>query len=271
MKKVGFSFKKARVAFRNGFLFLKNERMKKMNVVLLDNAFEISKSVSSIIIEKVKEKPNAVLGFATGASPIETYKRMIEAFQKGEVSFKDITTFNLDEYCGLSREDKNSYFYFMKENLFSKIDVDFEKVNFLSGSEENSEEQCRAYREKIAEAGGIDIQLLGVGTNGHIGFNEPADSFSDGPFKVKLTQSTINSNKKYFTDREMPGYAFTMGIGDIMNAKKILLIATGESKANAVFKMVKGEVTPQCPASILQTHPDATIFVDKESAKLLNS
>ena len=242
-----------------------------MNVVLLDNAFEISKSVSSIIIEKVKEKPNAVLGFATGASPIETYKRMIEAFQKGEVSFKDITTFNLDEYCGLSREDKNSYFYFMKENLFSKIDVDFEKVNFLSGSEENSEEQCREYREKIAEAGGIDIQLLGVGTNGHIGFNEPADSFSDGPFKVKLTQSTINSNKKYFTDREMPGYAFTMGIGDIMNAKKILLIATGESKANAVFKMVKGEVTPQCPASILQTHPDATIFVDKESAKLLNS
>lgn len=242
-----------------------------MKVVLLDNAFEISKSVSSIIIEKVKEKPNAVLGFATGASPVETYKRMIEAFQKGEVSFKDITTFNLDEYCGLSREDKNSYYYFMKENLFSKTDVDFEKVNFLSGSEENSCEQCRAYREKIAEVGGIDIQLLGVGTNGHIGFNEPSDSFSDGPFKVKLTQSTIDSNKKYFTDREMPGYAFTMGIGDIMNAKKILLIATGESKANAVFKMVKGEVTPQCPASILQTHPDATIFVDKESAKLLNS
>ena len=240
-----------------------------MEVTVMDNAFEISKAVSSIIIGEVKKNPKAVLGFATGASPVETYKRMIEAYEKGEVSFKDITTFNLDEYCGLEKSDENSYFYFMKDNLFGKTDVDFEKVNFLSGDESESEKNCREYREKIEKAGGIDIQLLGIGTNGHIGFNEPSDSFSDGPFKVKLTQSTIDSNSKYFKDKKMPGYALTMGIGDIMKAKKIILIATGERKANAVYKMIKGEVSPSCPASVLQNHNDVLIYLDKESAKLL--
>ena len=240
-----------------------------MEVRVMENTFEISKAVSSIIIDEVKRNPEAVLGFATGASPVETYKRMIEAYENGEVSFKSITTFNLDEYCGLTREDENSYFYFMKENLFGKTDIDFARVNFLSGDEAESEKSCREYSEKIAAAGGIDIQLLGIGTNGHIGFNEPSDSFSDGPFKVKLTQSTINSNSKYFKDKKMPCYALTMGIGDIMRAKKILLIATGESKANAVFKMIKGEVTPSCPASVLQNHSNAVIYLDRESAKLL--
>lgn len=240
-----------------------------MEVVLLENAIEISKAVSSIIIEAVQKKPASVLGFATGASPVETYKRMIEAYENGLVSFKDVTTFNLDEYCGLPREDENSYYYFMKENLFSKAGFDFSKVNFLSGDPEEGESCCEEYGKRIAAAGGIDIQLLGVGTNGHIGFNEPSESFSDGPFKVRLTESTINSNSKYFTDRPMPRYAFTMGVGDIMRAKKIILIATGESKAEAVRSMVEGAVTPHCPASILQNHADATIFVDRESAKLL--
>ncbi|MCM1544247.1 MAG: glucosamine-6-phosphate deaminase [Ruminococcus sp.] len=241
-----------------------------MKVVLMDNAYEISKAVSSIIIEQVKNKPNSVLGFATGASPVETYKRIIESYESGEVSLKDITTFNLDEYCGLPHENVNSYYYFMKDNLFGKTDVDFGKVNFLSGESDDIEKECAAYREKISSAGGIDIQLLGVGRNGHIGFNEPADEFTDGPFKVKLTESTIEANRQYFENDDMPGYALTMGIGDIMKAKKILLIATGESKAEAIFKMVKGEVTPQCPASVLQNHPDCTIYVDKESAKLIS-
>lgn len=239
-----------------------------MNIVLLNNVYDISVEVSQIIADQVKAKPNSVLGFATGASPVETYKRLIEKYESGEVSFKDITTFNLDEYCGLSRGNKNSYFYFMKDNLFGKTDVDFEKVHFLS-AHGNEEEECKKYREEIAACGGIDIQLLGVGTNGHIGFNEPSDKFTDGPFKVKLTESTIKANSKYFENDDMPRYALTMGVGDIMNAKKIILIATGESKAKAVYAMVKGEVTPQCPASILQTHSDVTIFVDKESAKLL--
>lgn len=241
-----------------------------MKVILMDNAYEISKAVSSIIIDKINNKPNCVLGFATGASPVETYKRIIESYKEGSVSLKDITTFNLDEYCGLSHDNINSYYYFMKDNLFGKTDVDFNKVNFLSGESDDIEAECDAYREKIKNAGGIDIQLLGVGTNGHIGFNEPAEKFTDGPFKVKLTQSTIDANSKYFENGDMPRYALTMGIGDIMNAKKILLIATGEAKANAVYQMVKGEVTPQCPASILQTHPDCTIYVDKASAKLIS-
>lgn len=240
-----------------------------MKIVIMDTPYDISKAVSSIIIDQINSKPNSVLGFATGASPVETYKRIIEEYENGKVSLKDITTFNLDEYCGLSHDNVNSYYYFMKDNLFGKTDVDFGKVNFLSGQSDDIQAECAEYREKIQNAGGIDIQLLGVGTNGHIGFNEPSDEFTDGPFKVKLTDSTIEANSKYFENDDMPRYALTMGIGDIMNAKKVLLIATGESKANAVYNMVKGEVTAQCPASVLQNHPDCTIYVDKQSAKLI--
>lgn len=240
-----------------------------MKVVKLQNAYDISVEVAKIITDQINAKPESVLGFATGSSPVETYKRIIEKYEKGEVSLKDITTFNLDEYCGLPKDNVNSYFYFMKDNLFGKTDVDFGKVNFLSGTSGEIEAECEAYRKAIEEAGGIDIQILGIGTNGHIGFNEPSDSFTDGPFRVKLTQSTIDSNIKYFEDGNMPTHALTMGTGDIMRAKKIVLIATGEAKAEAIFKTVKGEVTPMCPASVLQNHPDATIFVDEEAAKLL--
>ena len=240
-----------------------------MKVVKLQNAYDISVEVAKIITDQINAKPESVLGFATGSSPVETYKRIIEKYEKGEVSLKDITTFNLDEYCGLPKDNVNSYFYFMKDNLFGKTDVDFGKVNSLSGTSGEIEAECEAYRKAIEEAGGIDIQILGIGTNGHIGFNEPSDSFTDGPFRVKLTQSTIDSNIKYFEDGNMPTHALTMGTGDIMRAKKIVLIATGEAKAEAIFKTVKGEVTPMCPASVLQNHPDATIFVDEEAAKLL--
>ena len=240
-----------------------------MKVVKLQNAHDISVEVAKIITDQINAKPESVLGFATGSSPVETYKRIIEKYEKGEVSLKDITTFNLDEYCGLPQDNVNSYFYFMKDNLFGKTDVDFGKVNFLSGTSGEIEAECEAYRKAIEEAGGIDIQILGIGTNGHIGFNEPSDSFTDGPFRVKLTQSTIDSNIKYFEDGNMPTHALTMGTGDIMRAKKIVLIATGEAKAEAIYKTVKGEFTPMCPASVLQNHPDATIFVDEEAAKLL--
>lgn len=240
-----------------------------MKVVKLTNAYDISVEVAKIITEQINAKPDSVLGFATGSSPVETYKRIIEKYEKGEVSLKDITTFNLDEYCGLQQDNVNSYFYFMKDNLFGKTDVDFGKVNFLSGTSGDIEAECKAYQNAIEKAGGIDIQILGIGTNGHIGFNEPSDSFTDGPFKVQLTQSTIDSNIKYFEDGNMPTHALTMGIGDIMRAKKIVLIATGEAKADAIFKTVKGEVSPSCPASVLQNHPDATIFIDEEAAKLL--
>lgn len=242
-----------------------------MKVIVLNDPIEISKEAADIIVKQLNKNKGSVLGFATGASPVETYKRIIEKYEQGEVSLKHITTFNLDEYVGLSRDNVNSYFYFMKDNLFGKTDVDFEKVNFLSGEAEDNDAECERYSNKIKESGGIDIQLLGIGTNGHIGFNEPGDKFADGPFVVKLTQSTIDSNKKYFeaVGDTMPEYALTMGIGDIMRAKRIILIATGESKAKAVKALVEGEVTPECPASILKLHADVTVFLDKESASLL--
>ncbi len=242
-----------------------------MKVIVLNDGLEISKEAAEIIVKQINNKHGSVIGFATGASPVETYKRIIESYEKGEVSLKYITTFNLDEYVGLDRENVNSYFWFMKENLFGKTDVDFNRVNFLSGLAEDTEAECKRYSEKIKECGGIDLQILGIGTNGHIGFNEPGDKFADGPFAVKLTQSTIDSNKKYFeaVGDTMPEYALTMGIGDIMRAKKIVLIATGKSKAKAVKALVEGEVTSECPASILKLHADVTVFLDKESAALL--
>ena len=243
-----------------------------MKVIVLNDALEISKEASDIIVKQINRKHGSVIGFATGASPVETYKRIIEAYEKDEVSLKYITTFNLDEYVGLDRENVNSYFYFMKDNLFGKTDVDFDRVNFLSGTAEDMQAECDRYSGKIKESGGIDIQILGIGTNGHIGFNEPGDKFADGPFAVKLTQSTIDSNKKYFeaVGDKMPEYALTMGIGDIMRSKKIVLIATGESKAKAIKELVEGEVSPLCPATILKLHSDVTVFLDKESASLLS-
>ncbi len=242
-----------------------------MRVIIKDNPIEISYEAADMIINQVNKFHGSVLGFATGASPVETYKRIIESYEKGEVSLKYITTFNLDEYVGLSRENVNSYFYFMKDNLFGKTDVDFNRVNFLSGEATDLEAECERYYNRIRECGGIDIQLLGIGTNGHIGFNEPGDKFADGPFAVKLTQSTIDSNKKYFeaVGDTMPEYALTMGIGDIMRARKIILIATGESKAKAVKELVEGQVSPSCPATILQMHADVTVFLDKAAASLL--
>ncbi len=242
-----------------------------MRVIVMNDAYEISQQASELIIKQIEKNHGSVLGFATGASPIETYKRIIEKYNEGKVSLKHITTFNLDEYVGLTRDNVNSYFYFMWDNLFGKTDVDIEKVNFLSGMAEDSEKECERYYEAIKACGGIDIQLLGIGTNGHIGFNEPGDKFADGPFKIKLTQSTIDSNKKYFeaVGDTMPEYAYTMGIGDIMRSKKIILIATGASKANAVKAMIEGEVSPSCPASILQLHADVTVLLDKDAASLL--
>lgn len=239
-----------------------------MNIHIYDNAEEIAVAVGNMIVEKVGEKPNSVLGFATGASPVPTYKYLIKCFNEGKVSFKDITTFNLDEYCNLPIEDKNSYYSFMHENLFNHIDVKEENVNFLNGNAVDSDEECRRYDKEIMSKG-IDIQLLGVGRNGHIGFNEPANKFTKGSFKVRLTQSTIDANSIYFDENPMPHYALTMGTVSIMKSKQIILIATGRSKQDAVYGMVHGDISPACPASVLQLHPDVHIFLDKDAAERL--
>ena len=240
-----------------------------MQIRIFTNETELACAAADIFEETIAKKPNAVLGLATGASPVLTYKELIRRYKASAVSFADVITFNLDEYCDLPRNDKNSYYTFMQKNLFSKININPENVHIEDGNAADFDAEAKAYDEKIAEAGYIDLQLLGIGTNGHIGFNEPADSFTDGTFRIRLSESTIKANSRYFTDSKMPEYALTMGVGSIMRAKKILLIATGTAKAEAIYNTVKGQVTPLCPASILQTHPDAVLLLDEAAAALL--
>ena len=240
-----------------------------MEIRIFRNEAEIGEAVGKLYCDFINANPDCVLGFATGATPVPTYNYIVEQYNAGKVSFKDVKTFNLDEYCDLPKTHKNSYYTFMLENLFSKVDVNLDNVGFLDGNAADPEAESARYAADIASKGGIDIQLLGIGRNGHIAFNEPSDEFSGESHKVKLTDSTIEANSIYFDDIPMPHYAMTMGIGSIMKAKKIILIATGDKKAEAVRDMVKGEVTPHCPASILQQHGDAIIFLDDAAASLL--
>ncbi len=240
-----------------------------MDVRIFDSAERIGQEVGRLICDYVNSNPEACLGLATGMTPVPAYNYIANEYACGRVSFAKVTTFNLDEYCDLPKEHKNSFYSFMVDNLFSKIDIDLGNVNFLDGNAQDVEAESKRYAEKIKAAGGIDIQLLGIGRNGHIGFNEPSDKFTDEAFKVKLTDSTIEANSVFFDDIPMPRWAVTMGIGSIMRAKKILLVATGESKAQAIKNTIEGEVTPENPASILKQHPDATLFIDKAAASLL--
>ena len=241
-----------------------------MKINIFKTAEEIGVAVAKIFTDAVKENPACVLGLATGATPIPTYQNIIKTFKDGGISFKDVKTYNLDEYCNLPKSDKNSYYTFMHEQLFNSLDILEENVHFLNGNATDTEAECKAYDDEINEAGGIDIQLLGIGNNAHIGFNEPANDFTEGSFKVKLTESTINANKIYFDENPMPEYALTMGIKQIVSAKKVILIATGDKKAEAVRNMIEGPVTAQVPASVLQEHDDVLIFLDEAAASLLS-
>lgn len=239
-----------------------------MDIRIFKNEAEIGAAAGKLYVDYINANPDCVLGFATGASPVPTYNYFVDEYNKGNVSFKGVKTFNLDEYCDLPKNHKNSYYTFMQENLFSKVDLDQSNIDFLDGNAD-PEAESKRYAEAIKARGGIDIQLLGIGRNGHIAFNEPSDEFTDEAWKVTLTQSTIDANSIYFDDIAMPHYAMTMGIGSIMRSKKIVLVATGASKAEAVRNMIKGEVTPQCPASVLQQHNDVVVFLDEAAAALL--
>ena len=240
-----------------------------MEYRIFESTDELALACADIFTALLKEKPNAVLGLATGASPVKTYKELIRRYEAGEISFAGVTTFNLDEYCDLPKDDKNSYYTFMHKNLFDHVDIKEENTHLMDGNAEDPEAEAAAFDAMIEQAGGVDIQLLGVGRNGHIGFNEPADHFTEGSFKVKLNDSTIEANSIYFDENPMPRYALTMGIGTIMKAGKIVLIATGKKKAEAIRSAIKGEVTPHCPVSVLQNHPDALLLLDREAASLL--
>ena len=241
-----------------------------MNVLVFDSEEQIGIAAGYYMCGQVLQKPDSVLGLATGSTPLKPYSHMIKLYNQGAVDFSKVTTFNLDEYCNLDVKDVNSYHSFMHTNLFDHINIPEENINFLNGNAEDLEEECKQYELKIKKAGGIDIQLLGIGSNGHIAFNEPSDAFQRWSHVVALKESTIKDNSRFFKSiDEVPTHAVTMGIGSIMQAKRILIIAIGENKAKAVKQLIDGNVTPQCPASVLQFHTDVTLMLDKGAASLL--
>ena len=235
-----------------------------MKIYKTKNYEEMSKKAAHIIASQVILNPDCVLGLATGSTPVGTYKNLIEWYNNGDLDFSQITSCNLDEYRGLSGEHDQSYRYFMNHNLFDHVNIRKECTYVPDGLEEDSDKAARDYDQIIADQGGIDLQLLGLGHNGHIGFNEPADEFPKGTHVVDLTESTIQANKRVFaSEADVPRQAYTMGIGTIMSAKKILVVVSGEDKAEILNKVINGPITPQVPASILQLHPDVTIVADE--------
>ncbi|NLY85679.1 MAG: glucosamine-6-phosphate deaminase [Tissierellia bacterium] len=227
----------------------------------------MSKKAAEIFIEAIKEKPNIILGLATGSTPIGLYKELIRAHKEEGLDFSKVTTFNLDEYIGLSPDHPSSYEYFMREELFNHINIPRENIHIPDGLAENIEEYCKKYEEMIDKAGGIDIQLLGVGENGHIAFNEPDESLSLGTTIVELTENTIEVNSRFFQSvEEVPRTAISMGIGSILKAKKIVLLANGKRKAPVIKKLLSTDrVSTKFPVSFLLLHPDVTVIVDEEA------
>ena len=225
---------------------------------------DMSRKAANIISAQVIMKPNCVLGLATGSTPIGTYAQLVEWYNKGDLDFSEVTTVNLDEYKGLPRTNDQSYYYFMHQHLFDCVNIDPERTNVPNGMEPDAEKECGRYEELIRSLGGVDLQLLGLGHNGHIGFNEPGEAFEKETHCVDLTESTIEANKRFFASADdVPKQAYTMGIKTIMQAKKILIVVNGENKADIVERAFFGPVTPEVPASILQLHNDVTLVGDE--------
>ena len=227
---------------------------------------DMSRKAANIISAQVIMKPNCVLGLATGSTPIGTYDQLVEWYNKGDLDFSEVTTVNLDEYKGLPRTNDQSYYYFMHQHLFDRVNIDPERTNVPNGMEPDAEKECGRYEELIRSLGGVDLQLLGLGHNGHIGFNEPGEAFEKETHCVDLTESTIEANKRFFASADdVPKQAYTMGIKTIMQAKKILIVVNGENKADIVERAFFGPVTPEVPASILQLHNDVALVGDEEA------
>lgn len=241
-----------------------------MRIIVAKDYKDMSRKAANIISAQIITKPNCVLGLATGSSPIGTYDQLIEWYEKGDLDFSQVSSVNLDEYRGLDHDHDQSYYYFMHEHLFDRVNINPANTNVPDGTEPDAEKECRRYEELIVSYGGVDLQLLGLGHNGHIGFNEPAPAFDKETHCVDLTESTIEANKRFFASADdVPRQAYTMGIGTIMKAKKILVVVSGEDKAEIVAKAFCGDVTPEVPASILQFHPDVTVVVDEAAASKL--
>ena len=242
-----------------------------MEVIVKENYEEMSKLAAQLIAEVIRKKPRAVLGLATGSTPIGTYKELIRMHKEEGLDFSQIVTFNLDEYVGLPPDHPQSYRYFMNEQLFNHINIRMENTHVPNGMAKDLKAECEKYEQMIKEAGGIDIQLLGIGANGHIAFNEPGSSLGSRTRIKTLTEKTRQDNARFFDNdiNKVPKYAITMGIGTILEARKLILLASGENKADAVAKAVEGPITAQCPASVIQLHRNVIVIVDKAAANKL--
>lgn len=235
-----------------------------MKVIKVKDYDELSYQAASYFLEKIKNNPNIVLGLATGSSPIGMYQLLIKDHQENGTSYQHIVTFNLDEYIGLDGENESSYQYFMNEQLFDHIDINRANVHIPNGKAEDSEKECEFFEQKIKDYGGIDLQLLGIGSNGHIGFNEPGTSFQSRTHVIELTEKTRIDNSRFFEKFEdVPTHAITMGIGTIMESKEIVLIASGEGKRETIKQLLTGPISEDFPASCLHEHPNVTIIVDE--------
>ena len=242
-----------------------------MHIYKVKDYKELSRKAANIVSAQIILKPDSVLGLATGSTPIGIYKQLIEWYEKKDLDFNDVKSVNLDEYKGLSPENKQSYHYFMNENLFRHVNIKPENTNLPDGMADDALSECNRFNKVIEQLGGIDLQILGLGHNGHIGFNEPGDTFVKGTHCVALTKSTLEANARLFEAGEtVPEYAFTMGIKTIMLAKKILLVVSGSDKAKILSEVLTGPITPQVPASILQMHTDFTVIADSQAAELID-
>ena len=243
-----------------------------MRIYKAKDYVDMSRKAANIVSAQVIMKPNCVLGLATGSTPIGLYKQLVEWYNKGDLDFSEVMTVNLDEYKGLSRDNDQSYYYFMHQNLFDHVNIPAENTYLPNGMEPDSQKECQEYTDLLQSLGGVDLQLLGIGHNGHIGFNEPGEAFDKQVHCVNLTQSTIEANKRFFASADdVPKQAYTMGIKTIMQANKILMVASGEDKAEIVKRAFFGPITPEVPASVLQLHNDVTLVGDEAALALIGS
>lgn len=239
-----------------------------MNLIKVKDYQEMSNEACKKVLEKMKELERPVLGLATGSTPVGMYERLIEEFKNNRISFKNVITFNLDEYVGLTKDNPASYHYFMMDKLFNHVDMPLENIHIPNGVAEDLQQECLRYEEMIREAGGIDLQILGIGLNGHIGFNEPGTKFTSRTHVVKLTESTRQANSRFFNSiDEVPTEAITMGIETIMESKEIILLVSGENKADTVARLLSGQITEEFPASVLHKHENVTVIADEAALR----
>lgn len=242
-----------------------------MKIIKAKDYQDMSRKAANIISAQIIMKPNCVLGLATGSTPIGAYDQLVEWYNKGDLDFSEVTTVNLDEYRGLSKENEQSYYYFMNEKLFSKVNIDTNRTYLPDGMAPDSQKACDDYNNIIKSVGGVDLQLLGLGHNGHIGFNEPGNAFQSETHCVDLTESTMKANQRFFESLdEVPRQAYTMGIKTIMSAKKILVVVSGADKAEIVKESFFGPISPAVQASVLQLHNDVTLVADEAALSLVD-